>query len=174
MRKYLLVTCLLLTSLIILPISLAATLKLNKIGALDLGGKMYSEWWYTAINPTFSGEAEANSTVKLKTGDIEYSATSDGSGKWSIGTSMEKGDYNVAISQGDEKISFVLHIGQNVPTDLSGSVEATESTVSVPNTGFNQYFALMFSAGILLLGSYLYMWGSEDTKSFEKKIIDES
>lgn len=153
----------------------SATLQLTKIGALDLGGKMYSEWWYTGINPTFYGKAAANSEVSLKIVDNTFKTNSNGSGDWSYYAALENGDYSVVISQGSENISFKLHLGQNLPANIgSGTSQATSSGTTVPDTGYNQIVALSFGLGIILLSSYLYVWGGGNKSAiFEKRIIKE-
>ena len=160
--------------LLLQPLVFSATLKLNRIGALDTGGMMYSEWWYTGVNPTFSGTAESNSSVTLDAGENDYDTTSDGSGAWSIPTQLSAGDYTIVIAQGSESYTFTLHLGQNLPADLGGTTQTTESTGGVPSTGFNQTVALSFGVGVMLLASYLYI--SSDTNkraAFERRIIKE-
>ena len=150
----------------------SATLQLQKIGALDLGGKTYSEWWYTEINPVFSGVSTASSKVDIKIGDSLYSTNSDASGNWSYASQMEKGDYVIEISQGAEKLSFKLHLGQSMPTTIGSGTAPAGGTV--PVTGFNQFVALSMGMGIILLATYFYF--STDSKKnavFENRMIKE-
>ncbi len=98
----------LLIALLLQPFSYSATLQLTKIGALDTEGKMYTEWWYTGVNPTFAGKATASSTVTIDVGETDYSATANSSGDWSVGTQLSSGDYSVVITQGSESYSFTL------------------------------------------------------------------
>lgn len=151
----------------------AAGLELQKIGALDLGGKMYSEWWYTGTNPTFVGLADIGSTVNVKIGETQYTSTPDAAGAWSLATTLEKGDYNIEITQGESKIIFVLHLGQSMPSGIitSGS---TPAPTEVPETGFNQYLAMSFGMGIILLSTYLYFSsGSRGKTVFESRMLKE-
>lgn len=153
--------------------SLAASLSLNRIGALDLGGEVYSEWWYTGTKPTFYGTGGESSTITVSVDGAEATTSTDASGNWTYYLDKESGDYEIVISQGEESISFTLHLGQNVPSDL-GSVESTESTSSVPTTGFNQYIALMFGIGVVLLATYFYTSGDSTKKSvFETRVLKE-
>jgi len=153
--------------------SFGASLSLNKIGSLDLGGNMYSEWWYTGTKPTLYGTAEESSTVTVLVDGTEATTSVDTSGNWTYYLDKDEGDYSIVISQGEESISFILHLGQSVPSDL-GSVESTESTSSVPSTGFNQYIALMFGVGVVLLATYFYTVGDSHKKSvFETRVIKE-
>ena len=155
--------------------SFAATLQLHKIGALDLGGKTYPEWWYTGTNPVLYGVSGANSKVDIKIGENSYSVTSDASGAWSYLTVLDKGDYTISISQGAETLSLILHLGQNVPENIgSTATESTQSATNVPTTGFNQYVALSFSFGVILLATYFYFSTDSKKKSvFENRMIKE-
>ena len=164
----------LLLALIIQPFTFSATLQLTKIGALDTGGMMYTEWWYTGVNPTLAGKAVASSTVTVDVGETDYSATANSAGDWSVGTSLKAGDYNIVITQGSESYTFTLHLGQNLPSGVSGTGETSQSTSTVPETGFNQMVALSFGSGIALLASYLYISSDANKKTaFEKKILQE-
>ena len=155
--------------------SFSAGLQLQKIGSLDLGGKMYPEWWYTGVNPNFVGVSAVSSKVDIKIAENTYSTTSDASGNWSYASTLPAGDYAIEIVQGAEKISFTLHLGQNLPANIgNGSGESTTSANGVPTTGFNQYLALSLSAGVILLATYFYF--STDSKSktvFENRMIKE-
>jgi hypothetical protein len=154
----------------------AAPFALTKIGSLDLGGNTYPEWWYTVANPTFSGTAEENSEVTITVGDDSYKTNSDGSGNWSYNSSLANGDYDIKISQGLNSYSFKLHLGQGLPSSMGGteSSQSTESTSSVPATGYNQIAGIGFGVGLALLASYFYISGDVDRKSlFEKRLINE-
>ncbi|PJA41242.1 hypothetical protein CO178_00635, partial [candidate division WWE3 bacterium CG_4_9_14_3_um_filter_34_6] len=104
---------------------LAGSLKLTKIGALDLGGKTYPEWWYTAINPTLYGEATTSSALTVAYGDKSGTATADSAGKWSFVLPLDKGDYDIKITSGSDSYAFKLHLGQSLPDSTS---ETTQST----------------------------------------------
>ncbi|HQK41719.1 MAG TPA: hypothetical protein PKV39_01865 [bacterium] len=152
----------------------AAVLTLQKIGALDTAGKNYPEWWYIGSSPTLSGTAKAGENVSIKIGENSFSVTPDSSGNWSYATSLEKGDYPIQITQGEETISFVLHLGQNMPQTVVQSGSQPESTTSVPDTGFNQYVALSFGLGIVLFSTYLYFLTDNKKKSvFESRVLKE-
>jgi hypothetical protein len=175
MHKYLKTTAILfLLSFIVSPV-FSATLQVTKIGALDLGGKVYPEWWYTAENPLISGKAAASSDVSIKIGTTTATATSNASGDWSYQTALAKGDYDMEFTQGSEKVSFKLHLGQDVPSNLgTGSTAVSQSTGSVPVTGSNQTIALSLGIGLVLLASYFYVFNEPNRKRiFETKIIRE-
>lgn len=71
---------------------------------------------------------------------------------------------------------FLFTISPMVFADTAtDTTDTQESTTPVPETGFDQTTALIFSGGVLLLASYLYIWGGDASrKSFDKKMIKES
>ncbi|KKS07429.1 hypothetical protein A3K01_00165 [candidate division WWE3 bacterium RIFOXYD1_FULL_43_17] len=150
----------------------SASLSLTKIGAIDTTGNNYPEWWYTQTNATLTGTATDGSQVSVKVGDA-VNNVNVASGIWSYDLSGESKDYPVEISQGAEKISFVLHLGQMLPDTVSaGSSPQTGSTV--PETGYNQLIAISLGAGIVLLASYFYFWGDLKKRTvFEARMIRE-
>lgn len=153
--------------------SYAASLSLNRIGSLDLGGNMYPEWWYTGTKPTFYGTAQESSEVTVSVDGSESNVNADSSGNWTYYLDKDSGDYSIVISQGEASISFVLHLGQSVPEDL-GSMESSESTSSVPSTGSHQYIALAFGIGVVLLATYFYTASDSSKKSvFETRVLKE-
>jgi len=150
--------------------STAASLSLTKIGSVDATGKNYTEWWYTNTSVTLAGTASDGSQVTVKIGD-QSNQVNVSSGSWSYNFSGESKDYNVEISQGAEKIVFVLHLGQALPNNLS-SGSAPASANGVPETGYDQIIAISLGVGIVLLASYFYFWGDTKRKGvFETKII---
>ncbi|HOD01617.1 MAG TPA: hypothetical protein PKH50_02780 [bacterium] len=154
--------------------SFAAVLTLQRIGALNTGGKSYADWWYTGPSPVLSGTAKAGENISIKIGEDSFSVTPDSSGNWSYATSLEKGDYPIQITQGEEKIAFTLHFGQSMPSGTTQSGSQPESTSSVPDTGFNQYVALTFGIGIILFATYLYFLTDSKKKSvFESRVLKE-
>ena len=152
--------------------ALAASLQVTKIGNLDLGGKIYSEWWYTGTSPTFYGTANANSDISVKIGNDTSTVKSDGSGNWSYPTSLANGDYDVSFTQGQEVVSFKLHLGQNMPANIGSTGQTSQSTT--PTTGYDQLVYISLGVGILLLATYFYIVGDPRRKSvFEAKILEE-
>lgn len=150
--------------------SFCATLQVTKIGALDLAGKIYSEWWYTGTNPTFYGKASPNSEVTIVVGQNSFKTNSDANGDWSYVSAIQAGDYDINFSQGSEKVAFKLHLGQNLPDSSAPQVQQS----TTPNTGHNQMVALALGGGVLLLATYFYITGDPRRKSiFEAKILKE-
>jgi hypothetical protein len=150
--------------------SFSATLQVTKIGALDLAGKMYNEWWYTGTNPTFYGTATPNTEVTIAIGQDSFKTNSDTNGSWSYVAALQAGNYDLSFSQGNEKVTFKLHLGQNLPEN--STAQAQQSTT--PITGHDQMVALALGAGVLLLATYFYITGDPRRKSvFEAKILKE-
>ena len=153
--------------------SFAANLSLLKIGALDTGGNTYSEWWYKGTGPVLSGIATPGSDVSIKIGENVYTATPDVSGNWSYPASLEAGDYPIEITQGEEKIVFTLHMGQDMTSGGTTDLSETEpGTAPVPETGYNQYVAFSFGIGIILLSTYFYFSSDNKRKTvFESRVL---
>lgn len=162
--------------LLLTTFSFSAVLELKKIGALDTSGKVYPEWWYVGSSPVLSGVAETGKSVTIIIDENSNSVTPDSSGSWSYATQLENGDHNISISQGENKIVFVLHLGQNMPANIGSTTSGSQpANTEVPETGFNQYIALSFGVGIILLATYFYFaTDSNKKKVFENRIIREN
>ncbi len=155
----------------------AASLSLTKLGTIDTAGSNYSEWWYTNTSALLTGTAAVGQKVNIKVDSTAASVDPASSGAWSYQLTGESKDYKIEISQGSEKISFVLHLGQQLPQNITqGTTNQTnQSTTPTPVTGFNQIIALSLGLGIILLASYFYFWGDTRKKSvFEAKMIKEN
>jgi hypothetical protein len=171
LKKYLSSALYVMVALFVLAVPSYA-LTLDSIGALELGGAEYSEWWYTGTSPTLRGTADASSTVTLNIDGEDKQASADGDGAWAYWLDGEAKDYAMIISQGGDSYTFTLHLGQSFPGTTEG--ETTESTAPVPNTGINQIIAISFGLGVVLLASYLYLWGDSSKKVvFEKRFLRE-
>ncbi len=155
--------------------SFSAVLELQKIGALETAGKVYPEWWYTGTSPILSGVAETGTNVTVIINEDSNSVTPDASGVWSFATQLETGDHNISISQGANKIDFILHLGQTMPQNTGTTTTGSEpGTAGIPETGFNQYVALSFGLGIILLATYFYFATDTNKKKvFETRVIKE-
>jgi hypothetical protein len=152
----------------------ASDFQLTKIGSVDTAGARYTDWWYTGTRPTLSGTADSNVEIVIDIGEDTYSTSSDGDGNWSYRISLESGDYDITITHANnDSYSFTLHLGQSLPANVGGA-QSTESTSSVPDTGFNQFVGVTLSVGVLLLGLYLYFWGHPKKHlALEKRVIQE-
>lgn len=161
-------------SLFLFKFSFSAALELQKIGALETEGNIYPEWWYNGTSPVLSGVAEPGESISIKVGDDSYAVVPEDSGAWSYPTELGDGDHSITISQGEAIISFILHLGQTMPVSGTTSDETAESTSSVPVTGFNQFVALSFGLGIILLATYFYFASeSNGKKVFETRMLKE-
>jgi len=153
----------------------AGTLQLINIGTVATEGKIYTEWWYTNVNPRLIGQASPSAEVTIKIDEAEDKVNADGSGAWSFGpTTLNGGDHNVSITSESETYAFVLHIGADVPADilLPSTDSAQESTSSVPETGSNQ-IAYLATISVLITSFYLYHIKSKKLilKNFERNAI---
>lgn len=173
MQKYV-YTALSLFLLVLLPFSkaLAADFAVTHIGALDLGGKRYTEWWYSVENPTLRGTAEDDADVTIKINDESDEVTADGSGNWIYPTQTPKGDYTITVSASNGSYTFQLHTGQNMPASTTGSTSETTGS-AVPQTGFNQLYTIFISL-VLISAGYAIFSGNSVKKEFEKAFVKES
>jgi hypothetical protein len=156
------------------PLTWAASLSLTSIGALNTAGNRYSEWWYTGTSPLLMGTAGNGDEVTINVNGDSHKATADSSGNWSYQTSLDKGDYPVTIASGSESYGFTLHLGQSVPANVStGSGESSQSTGSVPTTGYPMAAGLAISVGLLSAGAYAYIKAKRNTKkAYVKSVLD--
>lgn len=161
--------------LFLLPVSQAASLSLTSIGALNTNGSMYSEWWYTGSNPLLKGSADSGQKVTINIDGKSHEVTADSSGMWSYQTSMGSGDYTVSVAAGTQSYGFTLHLGQSLPDSVAAgsNSETTQSTGSVPTTGYPQAAGLAISVGLLSAGLYAYLKARKNTKkAYVKSVLD--
>lgn len=152
-------------SLIITPSLYAASLTLTHIGGLATDGATYSEWWYTGTDPLLRGTANSNAEVSIDVSGDVATVNADSEGNWQYQTSLGAEDYNIAINSEGEGYSFTLHAGQGMPSDMSSdSMETTQSTTTVPPTGYNQIAGILGGSTLLLAGLYAYIQGRRHTK----------
>ena len=153
-------------------LSLADSISLTKIGILDTAGKVYSEWWYTGINPTFYGTADIADDVTMKIGDKTYETSANTEGKWDIPVALAAGDHSVSITSGTASYDFTLHLGQAYTGTLTQ--QTSSSTPAVPATGAEQTIALTLGLGVSLLALYLYFFdANKKHKAFEKNVVSD-
>lgn len=128
--------------------ALASGFQLKYIGGLNTQGVAYSEWWYSTENPSLSGITTAGDSVSVTIDGTAGSATVDGSGNWSYSpTSLTAGDHTVAITGGAGSMSFTLHIGSSIPTNVTAP-----STSDMPVAGvIDNTLALWLVGGLLLV-----------------------
>ena len=98
----------------------AAGFQLKSIGALDVTGAVSKDWWYITANPSLSGMVTVGSTVTVNIDSVDYPANVDGSGNWSFNpTTLSDGDHSVSLTSSAGSQSFTLHIGQNIPAEVT-------------------------------------------------------
>ncbi len=141
--------------------AVAASFTLDKIGVLDTAGNRYPQWWYDEANPALSGTATAGAVLSVAVGETASDVTADAEGSWSFSPdTLVQGDNNISIKTDTDTYSFVLSLGQSMPT--GGTVpaagdttpETTESTV--PDTGVGQVMALFGGLLAVSLGWYFF------------------
>ena len=106
---------------------MAAGFNLQKIGNLDVAGKMSSHWWYSGRDSTMIGEAEPGAEVSVDIDGTVSTVTADDSGSWVFAGEMTEGDHQIKLTSGGSEISFTLTLGnENVDWAAveSGSGEA--------------------------------------------------
>ncbi|MFH1602097.1 MAG: Ig-like domain-containing protein [Candidatus Shapirobacteria bacterium] len=116
-------------------IALASAFNLQSIGNLNTQGQLYSQWWYTGLQPAFTGEAPASSIVNINIDENSYQATADASGNWSFipPTFLSAGDHAVSLTNDASTISFTLTLGsENINTSAISSASGT----NLPTVGF--------------------------------------
>ena len=138
----------------------ATTTLLTTIGVMDLGGKTYSEWWYTGINPTLAGTAGSGSKVTITIDDKGNEVTAGSSGAWSYTpTTLTAGDHKISITSGSDTYAFTLHAGQALPESSTSAATSTASP-EVPTTGSNMLFGLLFGTASIGMALYFFLTGS--------------
>jgi hypothetical protein len=168
MRKICLLVSALFITLFAFRVS-AATLTLDKIGALNTDGKVYSEWWYTGTDPVLMGKAAAGKSVSIKVGESTGSATANAEGAWTYYLDAGSGDHNIVITSEGETLSFVLHLGQMLPASGT-TTETPQSTVPVPETGVSQVLVITLSLMMMTAGWYLYQ-NKTAKRLFEEAVV---
>lgn len=148
----------------------AATLTLDKIGALGTDGKVYSEWWYTGTDPVLTGKSSSNSTVSISVDGSSSDVSANSEGIWAYYLDVGAGDHNLVITSEGETLSFLLHLGQTLPTSTGTTTGVSESTTPVPETGVPQVLLITLSLMLMTAGWYLYE-NKSPKKKFEEAVI---
>lgn len=143
-------TLLFLFILIFFPITFvyASGFNLKSIGGVDTDGKLYSSWYHTSLQPTFSGEAQANSEVNIKIDDQTYTASASGQGSWSWAppSELSAGDHSVILTNQDSDISFTLTLGESNVNWDEVSVGGGET---LPTVGIIEPTLVLIAGGCL-------------------------
>jgi len=112
----------------------ASGFNLKSIDGVNTDGKLYSQWYHTKLQPSFSGEAPAGSTVKINVDETDYSTTANESGTWTWtpSSALSAGGHSVTLTNNDSSISFTLTLGEeNVDWDVVGSGDDSDSLPTV-------------------------------------------
>ncbi|MBL7078162.1 hypothetical protein ISS42_00700 [Candidatus Shapirobacteria bacterium] len=128
----------------------ASGFNLKSIGNLNTDGKLYPQWWYSSLQPTFAGEAAASSAIDITIDAETYQATTDIDGNWSFTppATLSAGDHSITLTNAGSTISFTLTLGSdNVDWDsISSSGSAT-----LPTVGFVWPTIFMVSTGLTFI-----------------------
>ena len=160
-------------SMFVTPILHAANLTLTNIGSLSTDGATYSEWWYTGTSPILQGMAGEGDEVTISIDGSESKVTADSSGNWTYQTSLSAQDYSIVLTSDGESYSFTLHAGQSMSGDATATTqETTQSTSTVPPTGYNQIAGILAGTTLLAAGFYAYLQGKKSTKkAYAKEVL---
>ncbi|MFZ5424206.1 MAG: hypothetical protein ACOZAO_00200 [Patescibacteria group bacterium] len=152
----------------------AADFELLTIGSLNTNGANYTDWWYTGINPLFTGIADPGSTITVTINGESSTTSADSSGIWAYASTLETGDHSVSfLSSGGETIAFTLHTGQSLPDTTETTTvteETSESTTPVPDTGSSQIVLYIVSLSLISYGIYLLKYRKPALATFEEKV----
>lgn len=128
---------------------LASGFQLKYIGGLNTQGKALSEWWYSTENPALSGITTVGDMVTVTIDGIDNTASVDESGNWSYGPSMlTTGDHSVSVTGGAGSTSFTLHIGSDIPADVTAPSES-----EMPVAGAIENTMMLWLVGGLLIAT---------------------
>lgn len=152
MKKYFLVSLVLIISLFNQGSVLASGFNMKSIGGVDTSGRQISHWWYSGTVVTFSGEAGPETSVTVKINGNTSNVNADTSGEWSYSTTLEEGDHEVSFSNNGSEIKFTLTTGkENVDWEAVNSDEGTEK---LPSAG------VIWPGVLILLGGTGAILGS--------------
>ncbi len=151
MKFFKTLTLLALFFLLSAPQAFASGFNLKSIGGVNTDGKLYSQWYHTSLQPTFTGEAPADSTVTINIDGTDYTTTADSSGSWSWtpSSALSGGDHSVTLTNNESTISFTLTLGnENINWDSVGSGTATDS--SLPTVGVTFPTIMLLTSGVAI------------------------
>jgi hypothetical protein len=126
---------------------LASGFSVTSIGGVTTNVSI-KHWWYSGINPTIKGVAQAGSTVDVNIDGNTQQVAADSSGNWQVTTSMASGDHNIGFTSNGSKIDFTLTLGkENVNWDAVGK----QTGATLPNSGIFIPTLLLGGGGTSLL-----------------------
>ncbi len=94
----------------------AGGFNLKSIGKISTDGLQISKWWYSGLQPIFSGEAGVGAEVEIKIDETVRTIAADSSGNWNYRpeASLGAGEHSVVLTSQGSVIEFTLVLG----TDL--------------------------------------------------------
>jgi hypothetical protein len=164
-----------LLSFLFLPFN-ASALTVDQIGPVATEGNRYTDWWISSTSFTLNGTStDSNVTISLNdstnyTAPVEF-------GKWSQTFSLNQDDYIFTVSDSNDKYTFTVHAGQQMPSDLDSDTTVADPTGTdttnppVPETGAFNIFAFMFSMSLLIIGTLLFKTRRENLQLFETNLV---
>jgi len=102
----------------------AAGFNLKSIGNVSTESQQISQWWYSGLQPTLSGEAVAGSEVSITIDETVRRINADSDGNWNFvsETALSVGDHSVTLESEGAVISFTLTLGvENVNWEAVGA-----------------------------------------------------
>lgn len=153
----------------------AATLQLTKIGTVDTAGAAPSTWTYSTPNPIFRGLGTPNSQGQIMVDTKTSTFNIDSDGAWLfVNTDLSAGAHNIKISSNGEEYAFTITIGSGTAagTTTPPASSTPQSTVGVPETGSEQFFAFVIGFYLILGGAFL-AWKSFLKPQFDKNFLKE-
>lgn len=144
----------------------AASLAVTKIGSTTTPAS-FTQWTYTAANPTLEGTATASATVNIKIADQDFSTTANTTGTWMYTptTLGQTGSYPVVITSGSETKSFTLNISLSSTSSSSTTSTASATTKggveypdTLPQTGVFSTTLLLVLGGITFIGAGAFLY----------------
>lgn len=136
--------------LLFTSVSFAAGFSLKSINGVSTDGTWSSQWYHTDLQPTLSGDAPAETEVKILVDGQEYTttATDEGEWSWTAPEALSAGDHNMVLQNSGGEISFTLTLGEeNVDT----SKFASGSGSKMPTVGIVSPTFFLLGAGTILL-----------------------
>jgi len=126
----------------------ASGFQLKTIGSINVTGSTWTEWWYSAANPTFTGTALEGATVTIDIDGTSQTTTAT-SGNWTFTPSTATaGSHSVTISSGGSSVTFTLNIG-DVPTNVGSP---TQSGMPVAGIVDQSLLLLLLGGAVFILG----------------------
>lgn len=131
---------------------MAEDFAITKIGAMDVNGKYYNQWWYEPTKLTLQGTGSRGANVDIYIDGLVKTikvSESDGQWKYAHDGELEKKDHSVKVASGDREFNFTLTIGSSSVPD-SGIADSKE----LPQTGL-----LLPIVALMLAGGFLVYFG---------------